>query len=334
MSATTSVPATTAPTGTSWTLKKIDITITLGEGTFGQTGFNTVKLSGLRTIVTLNKSGAPSQDHAFVRIYGVQDSVMNAVSTLGIPLQMWRMNNAMLIEAGDTINGMAVIYSGYLRTAFQDLAEAPETSLNLEGWGGGGQAIFPVPPLSFPGQFDVATAMQGLAARQGWSFENNGVQVQLPTSYYPGTALKQIHDIARDANIEAYPDTGTNPITLALWPKYGTRAGQIPLISTTSGLIGYPRFQSNGMSFRMLFNPNLKIGGQIKMQSSIGVPARTITSNEATTFRLPPGTQTAGGPNGLWTVISPLTYNLAAQLPNGPWECDVHCARINQPGTA
>ena len=116
MSATTSP----VPSGTSWTMKAIDITITLGTGTFGQTGQNTVKLSGLRSVVSIAKNGFPSMDRAEARVYGVDPSVMNTVSTLGIPLTMWRLGNTMLIEAGDVGGAMSVVYNGYLHQAYQN----------------------------------------------------------------------------------------------------------------------------------------------------------------------------------------------------------------------
>ena len=314
-------------TAASFTQKQIDVTITLGTGSFGDTGFNTVKLTGRRATCSIEKGGYPSMDRAQVRVYGVAPSVMNAVSTLGVPLTMYRHNNTMLIEAGDTTNGMAVVYTGYITAAWQDYSEAPETALNLIGWGGQGEANFPVPPLSFSGPVDAATILAGLAQRMGWQFENSGVTTILPPSYCPGTALEQAHNIARAADVQMAVDTSTSPITLAIWPKTRTRGGAVPLISASSGLVGYPQFQSNGMSFRTLFNPGIRLGAAIQMQSSIG----QAPQNAKATDPVPAGTQT-GGPNGLWYVVGPLAHELSAQVPGGPWFTNVACARLNVPG--
>jgi baseplate hub protein gp41 len=341
----------TQPSGSSWTLKQINVTIGLGTGTFGLTGQNKATLSNLRVVCSIQKSGFPAMDKAEARVYGVEPSIMNTVSTLGIPLTMWRPGNTMLIEAGDSINSMSVVYSGYLHQAYQNFDEIPETSLVLVGWGGQAQAIAPVAPSSYGGTADVATIMSSIATQEGWGFENSGVQIKLTNAYFPGTSMQQAHDVARAAGIEMYLDTGTSPPTLAIWPKYGTRPGAIPLINAASGLIGYPKFQSNGMSFRTLFNPSIKLGGQIEMQSTVGnAPTQGATSMaqpppstaEATgvgtadnPLELPPvdivapAPSQAGGPNGIWYVISPFTYDLSAQVPGGPWWCDVSCARTN-----
>lgn len=324
MSATIS----TAPSGSSYTEKLINITITLGTGTFGQTGKNTVKLSGLRVLATIQKGGFPSMDRASIRVYGVQPSIMNAVSTLGIPLSMIRIGNSVTVEAGDTVNGMAVVYSGYMHQCWQDFSESPETALVIGAYGGMSQAVQPVAPSSFQGTADVATIMSDLATQMGMAFENSGVQVKLSNPYFPGTALQQAHDVARAANIEMYVDTSSATGTLAIWPKTGTRGGQIPLINAASGLIGYPKYQSNGMSFRSLYNPNIKLGAQIQMQSSLSFGAAPTVSGSAA-----PAAQQTGGPNGIWYVVGdpPMVHTLSSQLPGGPWFTDVGCVRV--PGT-
>lgn len=313
--------------GSSWSEKAISITLTLGKGTFGVTGGNTVKLSNLRMVVSVAKSGFPSMDRAEARVYGVTPDIMNAVSTLGIPLTMWRPGNTMLIQAGDKGGAMAVVYNGYLHQAYQNFDEVPETSLVLVGWGAQAQAITPVSPVSYSGTVDVATIMSAIATSAGWAFENSGVTVRISNPYFPGTAVQQAHDVARAAGIEMYLDTGKSPVTLAIWPRNATRGGQIPLINAASGLVGYPKFQSNGMSFRCLFNPSIRLGGQIKMESSVGGAPNNIAITPIGSTAAPASQQ--GGPNGIWYVISPFGYDLAAQMPGGPWFCEVNCARTN-----
>ena len=315
MSATTAPPPSTAPTGSSWTTRAIDLTITLGQGTFGGGGFNTVKLSNLRIVATIDKAGFPSADSAHIRAYGVDPSVMNQISTLGINTTSQRQNNTVTLEAGDPINGMSLVYSGYIQNAYQSFDDAPETSLNIDGLGGNLSALQPVPPISFPGSADVATIMSGIANRAGWGFENGGVQTQIANQYLSGTATQQYQDLARNAGIQAYLDTGRAPNTLAIWPSNGARSGAIPVISKATGMIGYPKFRDKYMAFRTLFNPNIRIGGKIQMQSTVGQAAQFAQSAS-------PGIN-VGGPNGIWNVSGPVSYDLASQMPGGPWFTDV-----------
>lgn len=310
---------------TSWTKKAISITLRLGTGQFGQGLGNAVKLSNLRMLVTVAKSGMPSMDRATAKIWGVTPTIMNEVSTLGIPLNMWRPGNTMLIEAGDEGGAMSIVYNGYLNRAYQNYDDAPETSLDLEGWGAQAEAIKPVPPVSYQGLVDVATVAQSIAFREGWVFENSGVVTKVSNPYLAGTAWEQITELKRTAYINADLDTSKQPKVLAIWPLYGTRGGTIPLINTRSGLVGYPKYQSSGMSFKCLFNPNIRLGGQIEMDSSVGgAPPEVTTAAQSQTADQ---RKQQGGPNGLWYVYQ-LALDLSAQMPGGPWFCDVNCMRV------
>ena len=307
--------------------RAITAVITLGQGTFGQSGASTVILDGLKAEVTIQKASSPSFDLAEIRLYGVQPSIMNQVSTLGVPFPQVRTNNTVQVQAGDLVSGMGIVYQGYLSNAYQNYDGMPETMLELIGLGARLQALVPASPTSYPGPADVATIMSGLADQMGLAFENSGVQVQVQLSspYFAGTLLQQAKKCAEAANIELTIDTGEDPPTLAIWPKTGTRGGLIPLISAASGMIGYPAFSSNGMRFTTLFNPNIRIGGLIQMQSSLGTAL--LYSNPA---KPTPETIVAGGPNGIWYVRS-VTHELSSWVPDGPWFTTAECARTQGP---
>jgi hypothetical protein len=303
--------------------RAITVTFTLGTGTFGATGANTAKLSGLRVTTTIRKGGAPSFDSAELDIFGVTPDVMNAVTTLGAQPIMVR-KNMVLIEAGDPVKGMTQVYFGFIQSAFQDFNGQPQTSLHVNSYSEGAyQSLIPTTPTSFPASADVATIMSGFAERMGLAFENNGVQVQLSSPYFAGNLTQQVLKCAEAAGIVAYIDTSSTPNTLAIWPRWGTRGGVVPLISSASGMIGYPRFYDQGIQFETVFNPNIKVGGVIQMQSSIGT-AVTYLHPEAPK----PEDVVAGGPNGLYYVNGPLIHNLSAQVPGGPWVSQASCARL------
>ncbi len=282
----------------SYVTRELAATVLLGRGTFGAAGYDTLTVANLRMAATLSKMGSPGFDSAEIRIYGLTQSVMNQLSTLGVPLPMARLNTVQL-SAGDSASGLSVIYQGNIQNAWQNLDGMPDTFLQIVAYAGYFDAIAPIPPTSYKGSTDVATIMAGLAARMGRAFENNGVQVKLSNPYFAGTAVQQAQACAKAADIELYDDG----LTLAIWPKWSTRGGAVPLISPESGLIGYPRYTSQGMEFRCLFNPNIKLGGVIQMKSSIQ-PAC-----------------------GTW-YVNKLTYDLSSRLPGGPWFCDVGTVRM------
>jgi hypothetical protein len=325
---TNAVNATGPATGSSYVTREINVTFTLGEGTFGQSGMNTATVSGLKVVANISKRGLPAMDVASLRVYGLTPSLMNQLSTLGIPNIMYRANNTVTIDAGDAVNGLGTVYTGSIQWAYQKL-DQPETFLQVQAFYGMGSAMVPVTPTSFPGGFDVATAMQGFATKLGLAFENNGVQIMMPPSYFAGTYRDQIAKVAKQANIEAYIDSkGSNSKggfpTLAIWPKSGTRNGDVPLIQASSGLIGYPNWDQYGITFRTIYNPSIRLGGVVQVNSTLYPP-----SNASLTSALSPEAAKAlqaAGPNGYWYVRK-LDLSLASQAPGGPWFCDCTATR-------
>jgi hypothetical protein len=276
-----------------FTEKAITVTIALGKGSFGASGFNTVTVAGLRVSCTIEKYGAPGFNMAHIRIYGLPLSIMQQVSSLWVPLPVARIN-AVTITAGDS-SGMPVAFSGDIFTAWTNLANQPDATLDIVARAGLASSMKPVPPSSFTGPTDVAVIMSGLAAQMGLSFENSGVQgIVLASQYLPGTALQQAQNAAQAANINLTIDD----TTLAIWPRTGTRNGSIPLISPETGLINYPAFNGSGISLSTLYNPAIRFGGQVKVQSSIQAAC------------------------GTWNVWK-LTHVLEAQVFGGKWESQI-----------
>lgn len=306
--------------------RAITATIQLGEGVFGDSGTNTTTLSGLKVEATINKAGAPSFDSAEVRIYGVQPSILNAVGQLGVQPFRAYQGDILTLTAGDSVNGMVTVFSGYMQFCWQNYDGQPESVLEIQSYTGADLALYPAVPTSYPGGADVATIMASLAAQMGLSFENSGVQVQLASPYFAGTALQQARKCAEAANIAMYIDSQTQ--TLAIWPKTGTRGGLVPLISAASGMIGYPTFMRYGLRVSTLFNPNIRIGGNIQIQSSLGTA--TLASTPSTQA---PQTAMAGGPNGTWFPLS-ITHELSSWLTDGPWMTTVECTRTLYRGSS
>lgn len=275
----------------SFTRKRIDVTLTLGTGQFGDSGSNSVTLSGLRVQTIVQAAAGEAMPATQTRIFGVPLDMMCQLTQVGLINSAVRFNNSILIAAGDDETGLTTIYDGTIKESWADLSGQPAAALNVIGVAGLAASLKPVGALSFQGATDVATIMEGLAETMGFTFENNGVTVQLSNPYFPGTGLAQARACARAADIYMTIDRGM----LAIWPKNGARTGgDTPIVSPQTGLIGYPTFSSNGIGCAMLFNPLLKPGGFVQVESSL-TPA-------CGTFRL-----------------TDVSHTLESETPNGQW---------------
>jgi hypothetical protein len=275
----------------SFTKKRIDVTLTLGTGQFGDSGSNSVTLSGLRVQTIVQAAAGEAMPATQTRIFGVPLDMMCQLTQVGLINSAVRFNNSILIAAGDDETGLTTIYDGTIKESWADLAGQPDAALNVIGVAGLAASLKPVGALSFQGAADVATIMQGLASTMGFTFENNGVSVQLSNPYFPGTALAQARACARAADIYMIIDRGV----LAIWPKNGARTGgDLPVISDATGKVGYPTFSSNGLGLITLFNALLKPGGLVQVQSALTPACGTWKLTEAS------HTLESETPNGQW----------------------------------
>jgi len=276
----------------------IDVTFRLGKGAFGNSGMNTIKLSGLRTSCKIVKAGGAAMSTMQLEVYGMHLDQMNELSTLGMAIKLVRVNY-VTVEAG-TADGMAVVFSGTITNAWADLESAPDAPFRVEAQAGLIEAVQPLAPTSLQKAQSVDSIMSKLAQQMGLKYENNGVNTMLPPSYLPGSPRDQAKACAEHAGCSWIIDDGI----LAIWPVGGSRKSNlVPLISKDTGLVRYPAYTSQGVMLRTLFNPAIRFGMTVEVQSELGKPA-----------------------NGTWVVYS-IDYDLESLMPKGQWFTTIGAAR-------
>lgn len=277
---------------TGFTRKKLDLTITLGSGTFGETLADTVTLSGFRMTADVKNPGGDSMGMYQGRVFGLKNATMNQLTTIGTINRAIKVKNTVLLAAGDDTTGMQSVFQGTIYDAWADYNTSPDVAFNIIAYSGLDAAVTPVAASSYRGATNVATIMAAFAADMNLTFENNGVAVTLANPYFAGTSLTKVRQCARAANILYTIDRGV----LAIWNKTDGRAavGTVPLLSPTTGMIGYPALSSKGMTINSLFNYNIQLGRDVTVQSSIPMAC------------------------GDWRVFN-VSHSLSCELQDGPW---------------
>jgi hypothetical protein len=281
----------------SFTKKKLELTITLGTGQFGETVGDTVTLSGYRMTADCAFCAGIAMSSAQIRIFGLPQEMMNRLTVVGFRQNTILAKNSILLAAGDDETGMSVVYEGSISDAWADYAAAPDVAFNIIAANGLLAAVKPVGATSFRGATKVSDIMSSLAALAGLTLDDRGVDVVLSNPYFPGSALDQIRACAEAADI-LYQ---INRQTLVIYPRVGAKNPAPIVISKDTGLVGYPRFSSKSMSLTTEFIPGLNIPGEIQVESSIGPLA-----------------------SGVFTLIS-VGYSLSCEMPNGPWFSNIEC---------
>lgn len=281
----------------SFAQRHIDVEFRLGTGAFGNGPADAVRISGLRCSVTMMQAGEPSFNQIDLRVWGLRPSLMNQLSLLGKPITFER-NNSVTVYVGNDGDTLSQIFTGTISKSYQDFQAMPDACLSVTAYTGIIQTMKPMGPTSVPIQADVAAMLQQIATQAGLKFENNGVKQILGNPYFPGTAVQQIRKIALASGILWTIDGNT----LAIWPKDGSRKGQIPVFSPGSGMIGYPLYTDQGITVRSEYRPGVIFGGQFQVQSSLP------------------------GANGTW-VVQRVLYELESEMPNGKWFMNIDGSR-------
>ena len=268
--------------------KELRFIITLGTGKFGSSSNNQIRLEGYRATVEIDKAGGMMMGTLRAQIYGVQQTDMNSITTL-----QWKprslIPNTVEVYAIDGAQE-TLVFTGNIVNAWGNYQSMPDVFLQIQAQSAYFAQLTPVAPRSYKGQIDVASIMQQIARTMGFTFENNGVQVQLSDMYLANTGLEQAKTLARAAGIDLYVDDNI----LAITPPNVPRGGLIPEISSQTGLVGYPTFDGVGVNFQTLFNPSIAFGGSIKLVTDIKQAA------------------------GQWIVTS-VAHRLESEKPGGAW---------------
>jgi len=260
----------------------ISLQFSLGMGgSFGESGADTVTVTGLRVQAQIDKVVGPGMGTLNMRVYGLTPDMLNQLSALNQGAETYK-RNMVTVQAGNEGEVLATVFQGQILVGQQNLNGQPDTSLLVVAAAGQLQAVQTAQPTSYPGGADAATIMSNLAQLAGLQFENNGVSVQLSTPYFYGSPRDQIRTCAEAGRFNWIIDDGGSGTgaqnTLAIWPNGGSRNGQIPLISKDTGMIGYPDYSTslNGLTISTLFNPFIRVGGLVQIKSDLQVANGTF----------------------------------------------------------
>ena len=284
----------------SFARRRIELKFTLGTGSFGDG--NSVTLSGLRCSANITKAGGAALSSLDLTVYGMTLDQMNKLTVLNVLQYTEGAPNTVTVSAGDD-QQLSVCFQGNITEAWADANGAPDVKFHVAAYNGVLDATKPADVTSYKGEVDVATILSAIAGQMDppRTFENSGVSVQLRDPYLPGTLLDQAKAAATAANIYMLLDDDV----LAIWPKDGTRNLDVATISPETGLVGYPAFSQNNINLRTLYNPNVAIGGKVKVKSSL---------EQA---------------NGSF-VVAKVTHNLDAETPGGAWFTALECGLPGQ----
>jgi len=208
----------------------------------------------------------------------------------GIQLQQFNL----LIEAGDLGGTLSEAVNGPILSSFIDLSGAPDSLFNVTMVDTFG-ASSPISAQSQPGAQSAESLIQSLCAQATppLTFNNSaGASAVLRSQVTYGSAIDQIAKIATNARFN-WKMSGT---TLYIRPQNGTVDDVVIDVgpNTDPEMVGYPMFWELGLIVTSLYNPQVQIGRQMNVISSIP------------------------NANCRWKIIQ-VQHELTTMIAKGPW---------------
>lgn len=300
----------------SFTLKQLRVTFTLNNsnavfvGSSGAAQGNTLQLTGLRMSATIEGSGSPAWLNATLLVYGMNQADMNALAVQTIANgKTGYLPNTVLIEANSG-SGWSAVFSGNILTAAPDYGTMPDVPLIVVAVTAAFDSVNPATPTSFPASAAVADIISVIVSKMNRAFVNNGVTaVTSGATYYPQSLTEQLRAVCKAFDVDPVFSGDDTLVTIS---PIGQSDAAVPFVlSPSTGLVGYPTPQANGLVLvRALFNPVFHKKSPITIQGSDAVISQgvPVTYNSIA--------------NGDWIVCS-ITNTLESSKPDGAWFSDM-----------
>lgn len=250
--------------------KFITVILGIGTGQLGDGRATMYTLENHRVSANIQAYGGETQGMATVKIFGMTESLMNSLTTIGPNLRQVRAKNSIQLLAGEDPNSLSTVYSGTIQTAYADYNAAPEVPFEITATSASVPALKTAQPTAFSGTVTVDRVMRTIANGMGWAYENANVDSSfvLDSPTFNGSYLDQIKSCAFAVGI----DYSTDNFTLSIKKQQTSFGGIIPVVSpsdpTAYRLIGYPTFSSSGIIINSLFIPSIRQGGSIQLKDS------------------------------------------------------------------
>ena len=284
----------------------IKIIIAMGTGVMGDgdpTKSTTYTLTDHRVTAEIDAYGGATQGAAYVKIFGLQQSMMNALTSIG-PVQVQVMGkNSIQILAGDDAKTLSTIYYGTIIQAYADYNNAPDVSLDITATSAVIAAMGVATAYHNAGKTKVSEIMNWMAQQLKWEFVNadigvNGGQEEYITDpSFNGSYWDQIQACAKAANqVVAVQGTENTTSVLKIKHTYSSFVDPAIVVSPKINMIGYPIYSSKGITVKTLFLPEVNLGSPIIIRDSIVTPA-----------------------NGKW-IVNNVKHELESMMPNGKWQ--------------
>ncbi len=284
----------------SFSTKDLEFVFTMANQSFSGTNSNRLSISGLRALVDYVAEGS-SYSSVACKIFGLSIDVMNQLTTLQGDITAQYQNYLQIY----TIDGIkkTLLFDGVIFSSWGSFENMPDVYLYVQASPYYIDRITYSLPLSYPEDTNIDVVMGNIAHKLGINYTNSGVSAVLSKGLYlHGSIVNQINKIADHVGFY----WSTEPGALFIFPRNGSLPTEVKLISSETGMVGYPQFDNVTVTVQTLYQPQMFWGGRVNIQSELSRA------------------------NGEKTIVG-ISHHLSSQMPNGPWFSNIRCNNVTLP---
>lgn len=226
---------------------------------------NALDLSALRFRFAIRRGDIQTPNSADIRVYNVSDKTADRIRQLLPQPEFTRV----IIQGGYEGN-FGVLFDGEIKQVRRGRESATDTYIDITAADGDSAYNFAMSAVSLAGgstpKDQIAAVLQGMAEfsiSQGYAPEElQGNPLPRGKVIY-GMSRDELRKIAKNTQTSWSIQDGK----LQLVPESSYIEGDVPVITSATGLVGLPEQTQNGIKLRVLLNPNIKIGQAVKLDN-------------------------------------------------------------------
>lgn len=218
-----------------------------------------IDLSALRFAFAVHRGDIQTPNSADIRIYNANDATAQAID---------KEFTRVVLQAGYEGN-YGIIFDGQIKQVRRGRESATDTYIDITAADGDSAYNFATSALSLAAgstpNDHVAAVLQGMAEysiSRGYIPDMPGNPLPRGKVIY-GMSRDELRKIARNTQTQWSIQDGK----LQLIPETAYLPGDVPVLTSATGLLGLPEQTQNGIKLKVLLNPSLKIGQAVKLDN-------------------------------------------------------------------
>lgn len=217
---------------------------------------------GLNISVSGTKFADPLQNEATIIIGGLNPDTRNYILTEASPFAKREKPARVTVEVGRESSGLFLLYTGDIVSAEIGLPPDLELTIKAKTNNANGAKV-----VVAPGREKVKLSLlsREVADNNGLGLLFQALDKFIGNYSFTGAASRQIYDLQRAGEVQAYVDDET----LVVKDRDQALTGRRRILNANSGMIGLPRATEEGVDVTYLIDGESLLGGQLTVDSKL-----------------------------------------------------------------